>query len=149
MFTMEVPKYLCNEVALTTPNLINRIPTRVLKFDTPLKRLLSIFPYIRIFTSLPLKTLGCILFVHIHELNCSKLNPRVEKCVLVRYSPQHKRYNCYNPISKKFVVWMWHFSKTNLTSLKIIFKGRVLGGKILFGSDGTLTYVRVIHRILT
>ena len=104
MFTMGFPKYLWGEVVLTASCLINRMPTRVLKFATPLNRLLAIFPHICIITFLPLKIFGCIAFVHIQKQNRSKLDPRSEKCMFVSIL-QH-RNKCYNPISKKLVMTM-------------------------------------------
>ena len=59
------------------------MPTKVLKFVTPLNRLLVIFPYIHIFTFLTLKIFGCIVFVHIHKKNHSKFDPWLEKCAFV------------------------------------------------------------------
>ena len=35
MFSMNIPKYFSGEVILTTSDLINRMPTRVLKYNTP------------------------------------------------------------------------------------------------------------------
>ena len=106
MFTMGVPKYLWGEVVLTASYLINRMPTKVLKFDTFLNRLQVILPHIRIFTSLPMKIFNHTTFVHIHKHNRSRLDLQVEKCVFIGYSPKQKGYKCYNPISKKLVLTM-------------------------------------------
>ena len=43
MFTSQVPQYLWGEAILTATYLINRMPSRVLKFRTPCEVLLSLF----------------------------------------------------------------------------------------------------------
>ncbi|KAL5804087.1 hypothetical protein ACOSQ3_030887 [Xanthoceras sorbifolium] len=44
MFSMNVPKYLWGEALLTAAYLINRMPTRVLKYQTPLMHFKHYFP---------------------------------------------------------------------------------------------------------
>ena len=45
MFTMGVSKYLWVEFVLTASSLINTLPTRVLKFETPLNGLSKVFSH--------------------------------------------------------------------------------------------------------
>ena len=54
MFSMNVPKYLWCDAILTASYLINRMPTRVLQFQTPLHSLKQLFPLCRIYSELPL-----------------------------------------------------------------------------------------------
>ena len=43
MFSMHIPKYLWGEAILTSCYLINRMPNRILKYDTPLQCLQKLF----------------------------------------------------------------------------------------------------------
>ena len=61
MFSIHVSKYLWGDAILTTCYLINRMPTRVLQYITPLACLKKIFSDCRITSDLPLKVFGCIV----------------------------------------------------------------------------------------
>ena len=52
------------------------------------------------------KVFGCVVFVHIHDTNRGKLDPRALKCIFVGYSSKKKGYKCYHPASRKFFVSM-------------------------------------------
>ncbi|XP_059632903.1 eIF-2-alpha kinase GCN2 isoform X3 [Cornus florida] len=106
MFSMNVPKYLWGEAVLTATYLINRMPTRVLNYFTPLESLKKSFPETRIYSNLPLKVFGCTVFVHLPSRLRSKLDPRAEKCVFVGYAPNKKGYKCFNPTKKKMFISM-------------------------------------------
>ena len=105
-FTTKVPKYLWGEAILTATYLINRMPTRILNFKTPLQVFTNCNPIFRLSSTLPLKIFGCTTFVHIHDHNRGKLDPRARKCVFVGYAPTQKGYKCFDPISKKLFVTM-------------------------------------------
>ena len=72
MFSMHVPKYLWGEAVLTS-YLINRMPTRVLNYSTPLECLKKCFHETRIPSNLPLKIFGCTVYVHLSSTEQSKL----------------------------------------------------------------------------
>ena len=57
MFYMNIPKYLWGNAILIASYLINEMPTKVLKYTTPLKCLKKVFPKSRINSELPLKIL--------------------------------------------------------------------------------------------
>ena len=82
------------------------MPTKILKFQTPLSVFQKSFSISKLSSNLPLKVFGCIAFTHIHAHNRGKLDPRARKCVFVGYSPTQKGYKCYDPISKKMFVTM-------------------------------------------
>lgn len=90
MFTMNIPKYLCGDAVLTSSYLINCLPSRPLKFNTPLSVLTKHNPQVFKPHDIPLKTFGCTSFVHLYNQVQSKLDPRAVKTVLVGYSPTKK-----------------------------------------------------------
>lgn len=88
------------EPILTAGFLVNRMPSRVLKIQTPLQKFQSIFSM-----SFLLNIWFCC-FCHIHDHNRSKLDPWSLKNVLVGYSPTQKRVQLFDPKSKKIFVSM-------------------------------------------
>ncbi|RDX78994.1 hypothetical protein CR513_40637, partial [Mucuna pruriens] len=66
---------LLGEAILTTTYLINRMPSKVLKFKTPRGMFLNHFPTNRLSSNLALKIFGSTTFTHINTLNQSKLDP--------------------------------------------------------------------------
>lgn len=105
LFSSKVPNYLWGEAVLTAAYLINRMPSKVLNFQTPINTFKECFPSTRVSTDLTLKIFGCIAFVHEHK-NVGKLEPRAIKCVFVGYSPTQKGYKCFDPKNKKMFVTM-------------------------------------------
>jgi len=79
--------------------------SRVLKFQTSLQSFLKYFLIASILDDLPLKILGCTIFVHEHK-HLGKLEPRAVKCVFIGYSSCHKGYKCFDPNTKKMFVPM-------------------------------------------
>ena len=106
MFTMNVPKCYWGEAVLTATYLINRMPSRSLKFQTPHQVLSQSFPSIRIMTTLPMKIFGCSVFVHVHQQYRNKLDPKSLKCIFIGYSPTQKGYKCYSPAQKRYYTSM-------------------------------------------
>ena len=103
---MNIPKYLWGDAILTASYLINRMPTKILQYTTPLECLKKVFSESRKNSELPLKIFGCTEYVHIPKRSRSKLEPRVEKCVFVGYTPNKKGYKCFNPLKKCFYTTM-------------------------------------------
>ncbi|KAK5785187.1 hypothetical protein PVK06_039741 [Gossypium arboreum] len=107
LFTTNVPKYLWGKALLTATYLINRMPSKFLKFQTPQSIFLQHFPHFKPISSiLPLKIFGCTVFIQNIAPNKSKLDPKSLKCVLVGYSSLKKGYKCYHPPSKRFFTTM-------------------------------------------
>ncbi|CAJ2666701.1 unnamed protein product [Trifolium pratense] len=105
LFASKVPNYLWDEAVLTAAYLINRVPSKVLNFKTPIHIFNECFPNDRVSNDLTLKIFGCTAFVHEHK-NISKLEPRAIKCVFVGYSPTQKGYKCFDPKNQKIFVTM-------------------------------------------
>ncbi|WJZ93160.1 hypothetical protein VitviT2T_012120 [Vitis vinifera] len=102
MFSMNVPKLFWGQAVLTAAYLINRMPFRVLKFQTPCQTLLKSFLTTRLISTVPPKIFGCSVFVHINQQHRSKLDPRSLKCIFLGYFSNQKGYKCYSPITRKF-----------------------------------------------
>ncbi|RVW46154.1 Retrovirus-related Pol polyprotein from transposon RE1 [Vitis vinifera] len=107
MFSSNVPNYFWGEAILTATYLINRMPSRVLTFQSPRQLFLKQFPHTHAASSdLPLKVFGCTAFVHVYPQNRSKFAPRANKCIFLGYSPTKKGYKCYSPTNKRFYTTM-------------------------------------------
>ena len=102
MFSTNVPKLFWGEAVLTAAYLINRMSSRVLKFQTPCQTLLKSFPTTRLISIVPPKIFGCSVFVHINQQHRSKLDPKSLKCIFLGYSANKKGYKCYSPVTRKF-----------------------------------------------
>nr|XP_004513812.1 uncharacterized protein LOC101489272 [Cicer arietinum] len=102
MLSTNVPNHFWDEAVLSASYLINRMPSKALKFKTPCQTLLSIYPHIKILSSIPPKVFGCTAFVHDNQPNKGKLEPKSLKCIFLGYPPNKKGHRCYYPISKKF-----------------------------------------------
>jgi len=51
-----------------------------------------------------LRVFGCIAYVHVPDEKRSKLNPKAEKCIFIRYSLEQKGYKCFNLSTRKLQV---------------------------------------------
>ncbi|RVW15825.1 Retrovirus-related Pol polyprotein from transposon TNT 1-94 [Vitis vinifera] len=104
-FSNQVSQASC--VQSQTTYLINRMPSRVLTFQSPRQLFLKQFPHTHAASSdLPLKVFGCTAFVHVYPQNRSKFAPRANKCIFLGYSPTQKGYKCYSPTNKRFYTTM-------------------------------------------
>ena len=84
-----LPLHYWDEAFLTACYLINRMPTPVIKNETPIFRLLQVQPnysFLRIF--------GCACWPSLRKYNSHKLDFRSKMCVFLGYSPMHKGYKC-------------------------------------------------------
>ena len=79
LFTANVPKRFWGDAVLSASFLINRQPSKVLKFDTPLSCLRKAFPHSRFSSELELRVFG----------------PHAFECVFLGYSFTQKVYRCY------------------------------------------------------
>lgn len=93
------------EALCTAVYLMNRTPSRVLDFHTPLHTLCMTMRCPPI-SSLPLWTFGCVYFVRIHKKQPHKLAPRALKCLFLGYATQQKGYKCYRSPTRKIFITM-------------------------------------------
>ncbi|KAJ0845734.1 putative RNA-directed DNA polymerase [Helianthus annuus] len=99
----QVPKSFWPEAVATSVYLLNRLPTKALKFKTPLDCLSKSASIPHPLTLEP-RIFGCTTFVHIPNRN--KLSPCAEKCVFVGYGIDQIGYRCYNPTTRQMFTTM-------------------------------------------
>lgn len=104
MFSTSVPKHFWGDAVLTACYLINRLPSKILDYKTPLETFSVLFPHYRSFSQLESRIFGCVTFVHDPSPGKSKLDPRSLKCVFLGYSATKKGYRCYCPQKHKYYV---------------------------------------------
>lgn len=129
MLSTNVSKYLWGKLFLFSIYLINRLPTRVLNFDTPHQALLNAFLIAKFLSSILLiKIFGCLTFVHIYSQDMSKHDPRSLKCVFIVYASNKKRVQVLLSYNKKIFLRLWisHSLKILHTSSKLKFKERIM-----------------------
>jgi gag-polypeptide of LTR copia-type/Integrase core domain/GAG-pre-integrase domain len=97
LFSANLPKDYWSYAVLTGCYLINRLPSRVLDFQSPFEIL-----YNRKADISHLRVFGCICFIH--SQSAGKLDHHAEKCIFVGYSSTQKGYKCYSPKSRRLFV---------------------------------------------
>ncbi|KAL6321725.1 hypothetical protein AAG906_031238 [Vitis piasezkii] len=107
-------------VVLTAAYLINRMPPRVLKFQTPCQTLLKSFPTTRLISTVPPKIFGCSVFVHINQQHRSKLDPRSLKCIFLGYYSNQKGISGENS-TQEYQFWDLESFRSHPSPLKITF----------------------------
>jgi len=87
------------EAIMCASYVLNRCPTKALKFVTPYEswhgRKLSV-PHLRVF--------GCLAYALVPAQHRRKLDDKVIKCIFVGYSAESKGYRLYHPQSKHILV---------------------------------------------
>ncbi|XP_021804776.1 uncharacterized protein LOC110749062 [Prunus avium] len=85
--------------------LFNRLPSRVLDFQTPMQVLTHHISAFFMLTLSP-KVFGCVTYVLLHQNQRSKLDPCALRCVFLGFSPHQKGYRCYHPATRCLYVSM-------------------------------------------
>lgn len=83
-----MPLKFWDEAFFTAAYVINRLPYRVIDFDTPMHKLYDEHPDYTWF-----KVFGCACWPNLRPYNSHKLAFRSTRCVFVGYSSQHKDTN--------------------------------------------------------
>lgn len=99
MMAMNVPKFLWSEAVMTVAYLMNRMPSRVSGYRTPIECLTGSTTYV-----VPPKVFGCVCFVKDYRPSVGKLDPRALKCIFVGYLGKQKGYKCWCPSEKRIFV---------------------------------------------
>lgn len=80
----------------TTTYLIIRLPTLILNNQTPYQHLFNQPP-----NYTKLKPFGCLCYPWLRPCTTSKLQPRSNPCIFLRYSTSKSTYKCYDPINHR------------------------------------------------
>jgi len=94
-----MPMKFWDEAFLTATYLINRLPSAVINFSTPLERLFGQKPD---YSSL--RTFGCACWPNLRPYNAHKLQFRSKRCVFLGYSNLHKGYKCLDVASGRVYI---------------------------------------------
>jgi hypothetical protein len=76
---------------------------------------------------------SCIAYVHVPDEKRSKLDPKTEKCIFIRYSLEQKGYRCFNPSTRKLQVSrdvMFDEMVSWYPTLKIVEDGEAKNGDV-------------------
>jgi hypothetical protein len=84
-----VPLKYWDQAFLSAVYLINRTPSRVIEYQTPLERL---FEMEADYTSL--RVFGCACWLNLRPYNAHKLSFRSKQCAFLGYSNLHKGFKC-------------------------------------------------------
>ncbi|KAK8938725.1 hypothetical protein KSP39_PZI011095 [Platanthera zijinensis] len=94
-----LPKMFWAEGVQCAVYLLNRCPTKSVKFKTPFEAWSGWKPSVK-----HLRVFGCVAHAHIPDQRRKKLDDRREKCIFVGYAPESKAYKFYNPVTGKAIV---------------------------------------------
>jgi len=128
LFQMYVPKYYWERLSLLL-SILSSVPLRVLDGLSHIGFMSSFFPSIRFLSCLHSQVFGCVVFVHIHNQFCGRLDPRAIKCIPFVYASNKKGYRCYHPPSQKFFFISMDITllmKLNLFTNVLSFRARVV-----------------------
>ena len=95
----KVPLQFWEDAFSTACYLINRLPTPVLRNNSPIHTLFHREPDYSF-----LRTFGCACWPNLHPYNKNKLQPWSLLCLFLGYSPLHKRYKCLHLPSNRVYI---------------------------------------------
>ncbi|CAL9003914.1 unnamed protein product, partial [Prunus brigantina] len=105
LFDAQMPRSFWGEAVCSAVYLINRVPSSVLNFQTPLQALRQLCA-LHSTPNLEPRVFGCVTFVHLYTYQRNKLEPRALKCVFIGYAQHQKGYRCYHPPTQKLYITM-------------------------------------------
>lgn len=100
-----VPRRYWRDAVVPAVYLLNRNPSRVLNFETPLQVLAHRVPLPSVLM-LPPRIFGCVAYVHHHKNQRTKLDPCAIHYVFLGYAAHKKGYRCYDPIARRLYTTM-------------------------------------------
>ncbi len=91
-----LPNYFWAKAITTIIYIMNWAPTTAVHGMTPEEKFIGKKPDVS-----HLKVFGCIAYMHVLDKKRSKVDPKVEKCIFIKYSLEQKGYRCFNPSTQK------------------------------------------------
>lgn len=104
-----VPPIFWPQIFQTSVFLINKLPSSSIAYKTPHELLFQKPPDYSF-----LKIFGCACYPWLQPYTKSKLDARSTQCIFLGYSQQHKGYNCFDPVTKRFFVSRYVIFDENL-----------------------------------
>ena len=102
LFHKNVPKQYWGEAVLIAAHLINKLPTRVLNFKSPIETPVKFFPNLNVSNNLTPQIFGSVAFIHVHSLNMESLIHVLLDMSLLAIIP-HKRAQMFPFTNKKIL----------------------------------------------
>ena len=100
-----VPSCHWDDAIVVVVYLLNRMSSKVLNFKTPLQVLSTHFPLPSVLM-LPSRVFGCVVFVHFHKNQRTKLDPCAIWCIFLGYGLHRKCYRCYDRTTNRTYITM-------------------------------------------
>ena len=100
-----IPKSFWPEAIATAVYLLNRLPTGILNFKSPLD-VFSSHNSVPSSLHLDQNIFGCTVFVHIPKHDRDKFSPCAVKCVFLGCGKNQKGYRCYDPSTDRMYTTM-------------------------------------------
>ena len=105
LINAHAPSRYWTDAVTTAVHLLNRLPSKVLGFQTPLQALAKHTPLPSVLM-LPPRVFGCVAYVHLHKNQRTKLDPCARRCLFLGYAFHQKGYRCYDPASNRIYISM-------------------------------------------
>ena len=100
-----MPSRHWGDAVATAVYLLNRMPSKVLNFKTPLQVISTHFSLPTVLM-LPHRIFGWVAFVHFHKNQRTKLDPYTVCCLFLGYGLHKKGYRCYDPATNCVYITM-------------------------------------------
>ena len=142
-----MPLKYWDEAFLVATYLINRIPTKLLSYDTPLHKLLGATPdysHFRVF--------GCACWPNLRPYNSHKLQLRSIRCVFLGYSNMHKGFKCLDISKGRIYISrdvIFDESVFPFASLHSTAGARYHSDVLLIPGDNAITNMDIVHTVPT
>lgn len=121
MFSTGLSKSYLGDAVLTGAYLINRMPSSVLDYKSPIELLMdTTVKHLIHLTYLD------VCFIHDHGKSRGKLDPKALNCVFISYLATKKGYKCYHPSTRQIFISVDVTFREDESFFSLLFRGGVL-----------------------